>query len=103
MIREERVKELNDNDVEEGYFVLYWMQRSQRAEFNPALEYAITRANEIDLPLVVYFGLTDDFSQGNERHFRFMLGGLKKTQEELKRRSIQLVLRRSAPPRVPRN
>ena len=26
-------------------YVLYWMQQSQRARFNPALEYAIEEAN----------------------------------------------------------
>jgi hypothetical protein len=34
-IQQERVAALNDADVVEGRYVGYWMQQSQRAEFNP--------------------------------------------------------------------
>jgi deoxyribodipyrimidine photo-lyase len=33
-----------------GRFVLYWMQQSQRAGGNHALEHAIQRANALKLP-----------------------------------------------------
>ena len=39
------------------------MQQSQRASFNPALEYAIQRANEAKLPLLVGFGLMDGYPE----------------------------------------
>jgi deoxyribodipyrimidine photo-lyase len=58
-IQEERVRNLNERDVRDGDFVLYWMQSSQRAEQNHALEYAVQRANEMGQRLLVVFGLTD--------------------------------------------
>ena len=57
-----RIKDLNDRAPDKrGRYVLYWMQQSQRAQHNHALEHAITRANEVGLPLVVGFGL--DYNQ----------------------------------------
>ena len=89
-MKKERIKKLNGEEPEKGDFVLYWMQQSQRAENNPALEYAIDRANELNQPLLVYFGLTDDFPEANQRHYRFMLEGLKETENSLETKSIQL-------------
>jgi len=88
---------LNDEDPSEGDFVTYWMQSSQRAVFNPALEYAVEKGNELGLPVVVYFGLTDDFPEGNERHYKFMLEGLKEVEKSLADRGIQLVIRKEIP------
>ena len=36
-----RIHRLDDRPPAPGKCVLYWMQQSQRAEFNPALEYAV--------------------------------------------------------------
>jgi deoxyribodipyrimidine photo-lyase len=58
-IQEERVQNLNERDVRDGDYVLYWMQSSQRAEQNHALEYAVQRANEMGQRLLVVFGLTE--------------------------------------------
>jgi deoxyribodipyrimidine photo-lyase len=58
-IQEERVQNLNESGVGDGDYVLYWMQSSQRAEQNHALEYAVQRANEMGQRLLVVFGLTD--------------------------------------------
>jgi deoxyribodipyrimidine photolyase len=57
-MRRERVQNLNRADVSEGDYVLYWMQSSQRAEQNHALEYAIQQGNDLDQRLLVVFGLT---------------------------------------------
>jgi deoxyribodipyrimidine photo-lyase len=46
-IQEERVRQLNEKEIVEGDYVLYWMQEAQRAEYNHALEYAVQRANEL--------------------------------------------------------
>jgi deoxyribodipyrimidine photo-lyase len=58
-IYRERVQSLNEAEVKEGNYVLYWMQSSQRAEQNHALEYAVQQANDLDQRLLVVFGLTD--------------------------------------------
>jgi deoxyribodipyrimidine photo-lyase len=97
MIQAERVRQLNDKSVRAGRYVLYWMQASQRAEWNHALEYAVERANELKLPLAVYFGLTDDFPEANLRHYAFMLEGLREVQISLESRGIKLVVRRGSP------
>jgi deoxyribodipyrimidine photo-lyase len=97
MIQPERVKRLNDGWPRESNFVLYWMQASQRAEWNHALEYAIREANRLGLPVVALFGLTDTYPEANLRHYAFMLEGLKETQAALRQRGIQLVARHQSP------
>jgi deoxyribodipyrimidine photolyase len=62
-IQEERISQLNDKDVQDGDYVLYWMQEAQRASYNHALEYAAQRANELEQPLLVVFGLTADYPE----------------------------------------
>jgi len=69
MIHEERVKALNMEEIRKRKYILYWMQASQRTEYNHALEYAIMKANKINRPIVVYFGVTNDFPEANERHY----------------------------------
>jgi len=83
MIQKERTKVLNKKETKKGKYVLYWMQASQRAEYNHALEYAILKANDLHQPVVVFFGLTDHFPEGNERHYFFMLEGLKEVKRSL--------------------
>jgi deoxyribodipyrimidine photo-lyase len=97
MIQEERIKSLNRKGVRKGEYVLYWMQASQRAEYNHALEYAILKANELHQPIVVFFGITDHFPEGNERHYFFMLEGLKEVKKSLEKRSIRMVIRHQSP------
>jgi deoxyribodipyrimidine photo-lyase len=96
-IREERVRDLNEGTVRNGDYVLYWMQSSQRAEQNHALEYAVQRANEMGQRLLVVFGLTDDYPEANLRHYTFMLEGLKDAQDSLKERGIKMVVRKGSP------
>ena len=96
-----RVQVLNDDPVDAaGRYVLYWMQQSQRAEFNPALEHAAALANELGKPLLVGFGLTDDYPEANERHYAFMLEGLRDVRAALRERGVKLVARRGPPPDV---
>jgi deoxyribodipyrimidine photo-lyase len=78
-------------------YVLYWMQQSQRVHFNHALEHAIAIANSKDLPLVVYFGLTQSFPEANERHYHFMLEGLRELKDLLQKLHITFVLKLGSP------
>ena len=80
--------------------MLYWMQQSQRAEYNHALEYAVKQANELDLGVVVAFGFTDDYPEANLRHYTFMVEGLAETNDLLEKRGIKMVVRRGSPPDV---
>jgi deoxyribodipyrimidine photo-lyase len=97
MIQPERIQPLNDRPVRHGKFVLYWMQASQREAYNHALEYAVRQGNERNQPVVVVFGITDRFPEANERHYTFMIEGLREVQQALQRRGIQFVARHQSP------
>jgi len=92
LIQEERLKALNMNDVKNRKYVLYWMQASHRSEYNHALEYAILKANKLSKPLVVFFGITDSFPEANERHYYFMLEGLREVYFFLMEKGIKMVV-----------
>ncbi|NIR30932.1 MAG: deoxyribodipyrimidine photolyase [Gammaproteobacteria bacterium] len=99
-IQTERIRALNDAPTRKGDYVLYWMQQSQRAECNHALEYAVRRANERGVTLLVVFGLVDDYPEANLRHYRFLLEGLRDVQSALARRGIKMIVERGEPPEV---
>jgi deoxyribodipyrimidine photo-lyase len=92
------VRFLNNKKVKDGEFVLYWMQSSQRAEDNWALNCAIESANNLGLPLVVYFGLALEFPEANYRHYWFMLEGLKEVSTSLQNLSIKFVVKKVVSP-----
>lgn len=97
MSLEARIKPLNEKPFAKGEYVLYWMQASQRAEYNHALEFSMEQANKSKLPLIVYFGITENFPEANERHYSFMLEGLKETQKTLFLKGINFVIERASP------
>ncbi len=98
--QEERIQHLNEAGVRDGDYVLYWMQSSQRADHNHALEYAVGRANDLGQRLLVVFGLTDDYPEANLRHYAFMLEGLADVEGALGKRGIKFVVRRGSPDEV---
>ena len=53
--------------------VLYWMQTTQRAHHNFALEFAIEQANRLGLPVLVYHGLRHDYPWASDRIHTFIL------------------------------
>jgi deoxyribodipyrimidine photo-lyase len=96
-IHHSRVQILNGRDLRQGAYVLYWMQQSQRAEYNHALEYAVQQANKIGQGVVVVFGLMDDYPEANLRHYTFMLEGLQETRAALVKRGIKMVVQKGNP------
>ena len=100
MIDPSRVLSLIGAPIPDARYVLYWMQASQRTHYNHALEYAISRANQLKLPPVVCFGLMDDYPEANQRHYAFMLQGLADVHAALSDRGIRFVVRRGSPPQV---
>jgi deoxyribodipyrimidine photo-lyase len=97
---DDRIQKLNRKPIRQGEYVLYWMQQSQRADENHALEYAIQSANALRLPVVVAFGLTSNYPEANLRHYAFMLQGLRETQRRLSERKILFVVQHREPPEV---
>ena len=102
-IQKTRIQLLNDAEIAKGKYVLYWMQQSQRADYNHALEYAVQQANRLGQGIIVVFGLTDDYPEANLRHYTFMLQGLQETQKTLARRGIRMVVQKGAPDEVALN
>lgn len=101
VIEPERIHARNKKGINpKGKFVLYWMQQAQRAEWNHALEYAITVANQHDAPTLVLFGLTDRYPEANARHYRFLLDGLQDVADMLRARGIGFACRRGEPDEV---
>lgn len=97
-IEQERIHIRNDKPpAPHGAFVLYWMQASQRAEWNHALTYATAWANDLKKPLLVFFALSESLPGANLRHFTFLLEGLRETRKKLAERGVKLVVLPMAP------
>lgn len=88
----ERILVLNSKSIQKGLLGIYWMQQSQRVEFNHALAHAVTRANELNLPLAVVFVVTPRFPEANQRSYDFMLKGLSEVKNNLEKRGISFHL-----------
>jgi deoxyribodipyrimidine photo-lyase len=79
----------------EGKCVLYWMQRAQRGVDNHAVNLAVEIANQLGLPVVVYFAGISNFPHANLRHYVFLNQGLPDIEEDLTNRNISFVMRRA--------
>lgn len=97
MIQQQRIRVCNDKAFRKRSFIVYWMQQSQRVEYNHALEYAIAQSNHYQKPLLVYFGVTDTFPDANLRHYQFMLQGLKNVEKDLQHRNISFFIEKVSP------
>ncbi len=74
---------------EGGEYVLYWIQVTQRAVDSFALEYAIEQANELGVPVLVYFSLRPDYPWASDRFHTFMLEGVVDMAAGFTERGIQ--------------
>ncbi len=74
-----------------GAYVLYWMQMYLRGRSNAALEEAIRRAKELELPVVVYQGLGRRYPEANARIHRFILECAHDVAADLAERGIPYV------------
>jgi deoxyribodipyrimidine photo-lyase len=81
-----RIRALNRVPLREGAkYVLYWSQMNRRVESNHALAYAVQLANDRDVPLLVYEGLTYAYRGANDRIHTFVLEGVPETAASLRR------------------
>ena len=78
-----------------GKCVVYWMQRAQRGIDNHAVNLGVAVANELKLPLVVYFAGISNFPHANLRHYAFLNQGLPDIEEDLAKRNITFLMRRA--------
>ncbi|HEX8950328.1 MAG TPA: deoxyribodipyrimidine photo-lyase, partial [Polyangia bacterium] len=77
-----------------GDAVVYWMQRTQRAEDNAALDLAIDLGNALGKPVVAFLGVVPFYPHGNWRHYRFLADGIPELAAGLASRRVGFVLRR---------
>lgn len=88
----ERVIQLNDKPVNtNGRYVLYWMQMFKRTSRNHALTWAIRKANELKMPLVVYEGLKYYYPWASDRLHTFILEGIEEKRREFERLGIKYI------------
>jgi hypothetical protein len=73
----------------DGACVAYWMQRAQRGLNNAAVDCAVNIANELDLPLLVYFSAISNFPNANLRHYVFLNQGLPDIEADLAERNVR--------------
>ena len=71
-----------------GHFVLYWMCTAMRAYENPALDVAIEMANHLQVPVLIYQGLSERYPYASDRHHQFILEGARDVQIQCKKRNI---------------
>ncbi|HMT09084.1 MAG TPA: hypothetical protein PKA82_13850 [Pyrinomonadaceae bacterium] len=86
----ERVVALNDKPVNQNArYVLYWMQMFKRVEYNHSLIWAIRKANELNLPLVVYEGLKYYYPWASDRIHTFILEGVEEKRVAFEKLGIR--------------
>jgi deoxyribodipyrimidine photo-lyase len=78
----------------DGACVVYWMQRAQRGFNNAAVDCAVNIANQLGLPLLVYFSAIQNFPNANLRHYVFLNQGLPDIEADLAERNISFIVRR---------
>ena len=77
----------------DGRCVVYWMQRSQRALDNFALDAAIELGNELGKPVFVFLAPVPFCPLANLRAYRAMASGIPDIAEGLRKRNVGFVLR----------
>jgi deoxyribodipyrimidine photo-lyase len=88
----ERVVQLNDKQPNtSARYVLYWMQMFKRTSHNHGLIWAIRKANEMKLPLVVYEGLKYYYPWASDRLHTFILEGVEEKRREFERLGIRYI------------
>lgn len=72
-----RIRKANDRPINsKGSYVLYWCQMSRRLTHNHSIDYAISLAQSLKKPLVIYEGLKLNYPWANARIHQFMLEGM---------------------------
>jgi len=98
-IKKERITvHKNTGFFDRGRYGIYFLEASQRSRQNFALETAIYLANQLKVPLIVYFGLTDKYRFSNLRYYKFMLEGIVKLKKSLRKSGIKPVNLKADPP-----
>ena len=65
----------DEKRIANGNFVLYWMCTAMRVHDNPALDVAIEMANNLQIPVLIYQGLSEKYPFASDRHHQFIIEG----------------------------
>ena len=84
-----RARVLNARPVHEaGRYVLCWLQQAIRARDNPAVDAAVSLANRLELPVLVYHGVREDYPHSSWRLHHFLLGASRELERGCAERGI---------------
>ena len=87
-----RVRALNANPLGTGArYVLCWLQQALRAPDNPVIDAAIRLGNALDLPVLVYHGVREDYPYASDRLHRFILGASRDLERDCAARGLACV------------
>jgi len=95
-VESERISYLFKDTSLSGKYVVYWMQGAQRINYNQALFFALSKANELSKPLLVYFCLID-YPEAGYNHYKFMLENIFQLRESLKQIGIRMIIESGNP------
>jgi deoxyribodipyrimidine photo-lyase len=80
-VLQDRIRRLNERLFRgDAKYVLYWSQMNRRVEGNHALAYAVEMANQSQLPVLFYEGLTNSYPYASDRFHTFILQGVADTE-----------------------
>jgi deoxyribodipyrimidine photo-lyase len=83
-----RLHPLNERAPADGAYVLYWMDRAQRAHLNHALDRAVEEANNLGLPVLAIARIGGEEPPLTQRQAKFVAEGLADVRKALKERDI---------------
>ena len=91
-LNKSRIKKINEADLNEANYVVYWMQSAQRISYNHALSYAAERANQLNQPLFIFFLIDKNYPEAEYGHYEFMFAGLKEIKNKLAQKDINFFI-----------
>ncbi len=83
-----RVRALNDLDVRDGDYVLYWMVAYRRPRWSFALQHAAARADELGKPLVILEALRVGYPWASDRLHGFILDGMRAHRDYFEKKNV---------------
>ncbi|MGD8779616.1 MAG: deoxyribodipyrimidine photo-lyase [Ignavibacteria bacterium] len=95
-MNENRIHVLKSHPSKKGP-VVYWMQRDQRVNDNWAFIHSQNLALNSDSNLIIVFCLVPNFLDATCRQYDFLLKGLQKVEQDLKKKNIPFVLLTGSP------
>lgn len=70
-----RIRSMNNTETRtDKRYVLCWLQQALRARDNPVIDAAVVLGNALQLPVLVYHGLREDYPYASDRLHSFILG-----------------------------